>query len=145
MTPHISLLARVRLAIALVPAASVAACVSTTPPTIVDSGPPIATADAGPAPDAGDAAQPTCTVPAGTPGNDLGIGMYCLAHQNQCPTTLFCSADFVAPAYGFCSKVCKVDADCGRGIFCYTYPADQGGVSVCVPLSCMMGDGSARD
>jgi hypothetical protein len=96
-------------------------------------------------PDATDAATPTCTVAVAAAGNELSVGMYCLAHQNQCKAGLFCSADYVAPSNGFCTKLCAVDADCGSGMFCYTYPASQGGVSVCVPVSCRIGDGGSAD
>lgn len=119
------------------------ACVSTTPPFIPD-----ASSTMTPASDAGDAGiaeggeagmPPPCTVPMGSVGNELSVGMYCIAHENQCPTSLFCSADYVPPMNGFCTKLCMTDADCGSQIFCYTYPSAQGGVSVCVPNACRMG------
>ena len=113
------------------------ACVSTTPPNIPDAS-MTAAADAGSV-DAGEAGTTACTVPEGSTGNELGVGMYCLAHKSQCAAALFCSADYVPPAYGFCTKLCMTDADCGSGIFCYTYPTAQGGLSVCVPNACRMG------
>jgi hypothetical protein len=118
-----------------------ASCVSTTPPTLPDASPARAMSDAAMS-DSGDdgaATQPTCVVPVGTPPNELGVGGYCLANMAQCRTSLFCSADFVPPSYGFCTKVCSSDSDCGSGIFCYTFPSAQGGVSVCVPLTCRTG------
>lgn len=145
--PSTRALAALWASIAATIAATIAtgvSCVSTTPPDLGEGGSTAPTPDAA-APDSSDAAGPTCTVAVAAPGNELGVGMYCLAHQNQCKTGLFCSADYVAPSDGFCTKLCSVDADCGSGMFCYTYPAAQGGVSVCVPLACRIGDAGPAD
>ena len=115
------------------------ACVSTTPPFIPDASTTTADAGEGGSIDAADAGAPPCTVPQGSAGNEISVGMYCVAHENQCPAALFCSADYVPPMNGFCTKLCMTDGDCGSGIFCYTYPSAQGGVSVCVPNACRMG------
>jgi hypothetical protein len=129
----------------LLSALILASCVSTTPPALPDASPALAMNDAAMSDSVADGAgtQPTCVVSIGTPPNELGVGGYCLANMAQCRTSLFCSADFVPPSYGFCTKVCSSDTDCGSGIFCYTYPAAQGGISVCVPLTCRTGSDAA--
>jgi hypothetical protein len=68
-------------------------------------------------------------VKAGDPGNELGIGAYCVRGQPCKSSSLFCTADrgFDTNKW-FCSATCGANADCGSNAYC----AKLG----CVPLAC---------
>ena len=90
-----------------------------------------------PAPGKADAAtEPSDTstecVPAGTKGNDKGVGAFC-ASSKECAQGTFCTAGVAPKGAEFCTAFCSSDADCGEGASCYTDPRGR----ACVPAACI--------
>src|SRR5258706_6913958 len=54
--------------------------------------------------------------------NPVGVGMACTAGGGQCGRNmapfLFCTADYEAGAWPYCTGPCGSDADCGDGAYC---------------------------
>ena len=71
-------------------------------------------------------------VPAGTPGNDKGVGAFC-ASSKECAQGTFCTAGVAPKGAEFCTSFCSSDADCGAGASCYTDPRGR----ACVPAACI--------
>jgi hypothetical protein len=82
--------------------------------------------------------EANCVKP-GTPNNEVGVGGYCET-DSDCAGTL-CSGVYGAPVHDwFCTKLCKIDSDCGSGEYCAHN--DPRGVA-CVPLTCGSPDAGA--
>jgi hypothetical protein len=74
---------------------------------------------------------PACAAE-GDPGNELGVGAYCVRGGDTCGSGLICLADFVDGDIGnFCSSPCSSDADCGTGAACVGDAR-----TVCFPTTC---------
>jgi hypothetical protein len=83
-----------------------------------------------------DAQAFACTVAPGEPGNELGVGRYCVPGQHDCPAGLLCSADYLQIPNGICYKLCAQGAaDCGSNAHCV--PTPQPAYKVCYPSSCL--------
>jgi hypothetical protein len=113
---------------AIILAAALAACGSSSPPAHPDAGPP----DAAP----GDAWFSDCGKP-GDPGNALGVGKFCTtlndcAHNSK---ALLCSNLGDAQSF-FCTTTCQATGpadQCGDGATCQCDPDGCG----CTPTACL--------
>ena len=116
--------------------------------------------------------NPNNCVPPGAPGNEKGVGAYCLGDPSYscqpgyvgCPVVdggqLFCGYSNIGTAFwtkqygvqSWCLSPCQADSDCGSGAICWAgpfYPSSACARSIgcfCVPDSCtylLVSDGGA--
>lgn len=97
-----------------------------------------------------------CATP-GTPGNEKGIGAYCIGYPCQpgsvaCPTIdggpeLFCAwdgfTDYQGNPFTFCFSLCTNVGQCGSGASCVQgngspCPGEPNPVCACVPDRCLL-------
>lgn len=76
---------------------------------------------------------------------ELGVGQPCAAHAD-CQATKaahFCPRVVSPKQPAFCTMLCRDDADCGGGAFCWRRLTDEGGrqhvVASCAPVACKAG------
>src|SRR5215831_11864847 len=72
--------------------------------------------------DASPDVPPGICPPAGTPGNNMGVGKACTPGGGECRNNgnaIFCTVDFVHDTTAwYCTALCSNDTDCGTNAYC---------------------------